>query len=172
MAPREAAHAVFAPALYPNTPLEGKWVLLHGTLSQQRGRRDETIIRARDEKGEWEAYAHYSIPLLNTGESVRAYGRIMIQPDGSVQLAAQWIKKIEMEEAEYCLRETHANWEKIIQNHAGLQTLSPAVPKPITTHALPPVAMVATPYAPTPTPPAKEDDFVPASELEVEKEYV
>lgn len=155
---------VYAPALYPSSPLEGEDVFLHGECVETKTRNGELVVRARDEKGEWEAYGEHAVGVTK-GTPLRAYGTIAAQPDGRMMLAAKWIKPVEQDEMEYCKKKTHQEWTHLIEAKPELSTLAPFVPpKPVTK-----TLQVET----TPPKNAQNDtDFVSASEIKIEREYL
>jgi hypothetical protein len=157
----------FSPALYPQTPFVNHSVFLHGEIVEIKTRQNEQIVRAKDEKGEWNAYAESTIALFEKGNLVRAYGIIVSQPDGNTMLAAKWIKKIEKEEYEYCQRETGVEWEKMEKENPSLKGLKPFVPKK-NIEKNPPTQAENT----SKVHPETDSDFIPAAQLKIEREYL
>jgi hypothetical protein len=156
---------VFSPALYPNTPLAGSNVFTHGSVVEIKTRNGELVVRVKDEKGEWEGYAEEkNTPTINTGMNVRAYGTINPQPDGRNMLACAWIKEVSNEEKEYCERKTRTTWETLTQTHAALSTINPFVrPAPQLVKTETTIVTDAQP---------KENEFISAAEIKVEREYL
>lgn len=166
MPPSNPVRFVFAPALFPKTSLEGQLVFVHGKISEDKQRNGETVVKARDEKGEWEAYLEMQSNLtLEKEQKIRACGTITRQPDEKHVLAAKWIKKIDEKEYDYCMRSTQKEWEKIIQEHPSLNQLKPNQP------------IQSKPFHQTEskkTIPKKEEEsgFVSAHQIKIDREYV
>ncbi len=157
---------VFSPALYPQTPLSNHTVFLHGEIVEVKQRNQELTFRIKDEKGEWEAYGEGDPRTFNVGEKVRAYGLIVPQPDGKMMLAAKWVKKIETEEWEYCIRSTQKEWTPLLETNQSISTLKPfELPKPRP-------GIVQSIQTETKSPPKDDEDFISAHQIKVEKEYL
>lgn len=155
----------FAPATFPRTPLENKMVFMHGSIKESKTRMNEIVFRAMDEKGEWEGYAEEkNSPALENGITVRALGIITSQPDGRNVLACKWIKIVEPDENEFAERQTRKDWEKMCTEHATLNELKPfEMPKP---------KMVKTEEKIIQPQENKENEFISAAEIKVEREYL
>ncbi|QQR92551.1 MAG: hypothetical protein IPJ89_05395 [Candidatus Iainarchaeum archaeon] len=161
MSLRESALFVFAPSAYAKTPLQGRWVFTHGTLQQSTTQGNEHRVWVEDAKGQWEGYL-YALPQeINNGTSVRGYGQLKVQPDGSCKIALHWLKPIHEDEKQYIEKQTHTHWQKLVQEFPQLPMLQPFTSKPIIVQEKP----IAKP-AP------QQEEFVPASELHVEQDYV
>lgn len=162
---RAGVRFVFSPTTWPQTPLEGEWVFLHGEIIEHKMQNGEMVVRGKDSKGEWSAYWN-AIPGMEVpqepGAQIRVYGRIVSQPDGNVKIASQWMKKVEMEEYAFCIRESEKEWEKLVQEFPALSTLKPFVLKQNPA----PAKVEAKPS------PKKEEEFVAASEFKVEQHFV
>lgn len=157
---------VFSPALYPQTPLSNHTAFAHGNVLETKQRNGELVIRVKDEKGEWEAYGEGNATDFQIGETVRAYGLIVPQPDGKMMLAAKWIKKTNPDEHAYCIRHAQKEWNTIIEKNPSISTLKPfELPKPKP-------GQIQTPLKETKSPPKDDEDFVSAHQLNVEKEYL
>ncbi len=155
---------VYSPALYPQSPLENKDVFTHGVLAETKTRNGERIIKVKDEKGEWEGFAEETkIENAQVGERVRAYGTILAQPDGKLALSIRWAKKVGEEEYAFCQKETHNEWNNLVQQHATLNVLIPyKAPAPkIISHTLNSIPAKAEP-----------SEFISAAEFKVEREYL
>ncbi|MFH0970031.1 MAG: OB-fold nucleic acid binding domain-containing protein [Candidatus Diapherotrites archaeon] len=158
---------VFSIGLYPKTPFEGNMVWVHGIVEDIRNKVGETIFHVKDEKGKWSAYGD-AVETIKIGDRVRAYGMIVNQPDGNMLLAAKWVKKIEKEEYAFCEKQTHAAWENILKQYHEIIQLVPFVP-PISRKN----NIEKTPLANTPEKKEREEnDFIPATELKVEQDYL
>lgn len=156
---------VYAPATFPNTPLENRMAFMHGTIRESKTRMNEIVFRVQDTKGEWEGYAEEkNTPMLNTGTTIRALGIITSQPDGRNVLACKWVKIIEKEENEFAERYTQKDWEKLSQEHAILNELKP--------HEMPKPKMVKTEEKIIKTMQKDENEFISAAEIKVEREYL
>ena len=155
----------FAPATFPRTPLENKMVFMHGIIRENKTRMNEIVFRVGDEKGEWEGYAEEkNSPALNTGATIRALGIITSQPDGRNVLACKWVKIVEADENEFAERQTRKEWEKLCTEHALLNELKPfEMPKP---------KMVKMEEKIIKTHDSKENEFISAAEIKVEREYL
>lgn len=162
MSSRERALFVFAPSTYASTPLHGKWAFMHGTLKQTTQQGNEHRVWVEDAKGQWEGYLYALSQPLNEGQTVRGYGQLKVQPDGSCKIALQWIKSIQENEKQYIEKQTHAQWQQLVQEFPQLPLLQPFTQKPIL------VQEKTTPKTPLP----QQEEFIPASELHVEQDYV
>lgn len=157
---------VFAPALFPQSPLSNHTVFLHGEIVEVKQRNMELTFRVKDEKGEWEAYGEGSPTAYQTGEKVRGYGLIVPQPDGKMMLAAKWIKKVGNEEYDYCIRHAQQEWTSILEKNPSILTLKPfELPKSKT-------PMVSSSSRETKSASPDDSDFISASQLNVEREYL
>ncbi len=156
---------VFSPALYPRSTIENKMVFAHGKLMELKTRNGEISLRVKDEKGEWEGFIEErNAPVLSENMNVRAYGIISAQPDGRNVLACKWIRMIDELEKEFCVRQTSIEWERLTQEHAGLNELKPFVrpePKLVKTEI-----KTVKPAENTP------NEFISAAEINVEREYL
>ncbi len=159
---------VFAPALYPNTPLINRTVFVHGTLTDVKIKPSEVILKGKDEKGEWSAYVEQYAERFEVGQHVRAYGLIVPQPDGNVSLAAKWAKRIEKEEYTHCTTQTTQGWEAMRKEHPRIDALQPYIPAPTKILTTPPSPSVSKPK----TSPSDDPDFVSAAQFKVEREYL
>lgn len=159
---------VFAPALFPNTPLINRTVFVHGILTDVKIKPSEVILKGKDEKGEWSAYVEQYAERFEVGQKVRAYGLIVPQPDGNVSLAAKWAKQIEEGEYTQCVSHTTQGWEALRKEHPTLETLKPFIPAPTKILTTIPASAVSTPK----TSPSEDPDFVSAAQFKVEREYL
>lgn len=138
---------------------------MHGEIKEVKRRNGEVILRCADEKGEWEAYLEFSFQFnLEIGQKVRGFGIIENQPDGKVVLAARWVKKTDENELAFCVHETQKNWETVCRAHPGVGELKPYV-QPIS-KPMPIPAFTGATQAP------ESNEFVPASELKIERDFV
>ena len=155
---------VFSFATYAQTPLVNRRVFLHGEIIHGKHRNGEMVIEVKDEKGIWEGFAEEKKgESFTEGQKVRAYGVILSQPDEKNTLSCQWIKTIETEEWEYCVRQTRKEWEVLLQTHPELETLKPfELPKPK-------IVKMNTQTVPKTTEP---NEFISAAEIKVEREYL
>jgi hypothetical protein len=159
---------VYAPALYPHTPLINRTAFVHGKLVEVKIKPNEVILKGKDEKGEWSAYVEQYAERYEVGQSIRAYGLIAPQPDGSVSLAAKWAKTIQENEYRECERATKDAWPAIQGQNPSIEELKPFISTPSKV-LYPPVNATIS----APKPPASEDpDFVSASQFKVEREYL
>jgi hypothetical protein len=158
---------VFAPALFPNTPLINRPVFVHGILTDVKIKPSEVILKGKDEKGEWSAYVEQYAERFEIGQWVRAYGLIVPQPDGNVSLAAKWAKRIEKEEYDYCTTQTMQGWEALRKEYRSMDTLQPFIPAP--TKTLTPQTI---PAPKTQNRSSDDPDFVSAAQFKVEREYL
>ena len=163
---RSPARFVCAPALYPDSPFQGKWAFLHGKILRSDARGEEVRVTGEDTKGKWVAY-QARLPgvdlLFKEGTRVRAYGKIQSQPDGSIGLAAQWIREVSPEEYAYAQGKADEGWKNALEENPALEKLVPfASPK----------REAGKRVSEKGKEPLPQDDFVPAHELKVEREYV
>lgn len=156
---------VFSPALYPRSTMENKMVFVHGNVNEAKIRNGELVVRVKDEKGEWEGFMEErNAPALSEGMIVRAYGIISAQPDGRNVLACKWIRTMDEQEREFCVRQTNSEWERLTQEHAELNELKAFVrPEP---------KLVKTEQKVTQTRENEPNEFISAAEIKVEREYL
>ncbi len=163
MTTRESALFVFAPSAYAKTPLQGKWVFMHGTLQQQITQGNEHRVVVEDAKGKWEGYTYSLAHSLIEGQTVRGYGQLKVQPDGNCKVALQWMKPIEEKEKQYIETQTQLAWGKLVEQFPQLPLLQPFENNPIRVHES---------YTKQKPPTPQQEEFIPASELKVEEDYV
>lgn len=162
MSLRESALFVFAPAMYGKTPLQGKWAFTHGKVIFTITQGNEHRVIVEDEKGQWEGYLYSLPPTITEGQSVRGYGQLKVQPDGTCKMALQWLKPTQENENQFIQKQTQHQWQQLVQAFPQLPMLQPITAKPI---------LVQEKTTPKPTAPQQEE-FVPANELHVEQDYV
>lgn len=156
---------VFSPALYPRSTMENKMVFVHGNVNEAKIRNGELVVRVKDEKGEWEGFMEErNAPALSEGLFVRAYGIISAQPDGRNVLACKWIRTMDEQEREFCVKQTNVEWTRLTEEHAELNELKPFVrPEP---------KLVKTEQKVTQTRENEPNEFISAAEIKVEREYL
>lgn len=167
--PIKPAKFTYSTALFHETPLLGMNAFLHGEIIEIKKRKGELSIQCKDEKGTWEAYTENipekTIKEFKKGKKTRAYGVITSQPDGKNQLHAKWIILTAKEEYEFVQNQTKKEWEKLIQENPTLQKLKKTTEKKENF------------FKKEETIPKKEKeekkvDFIPASQLNVEREFI
>ena len=163
MTTRESALFIYAPAAYAKTPLHGKWVFAHGQVHQKITQGNEHRFIVEDAKGKWEGYTYAGAHAVEAGQAVRGYGQLKLQPDGNCKIALQWIKPIEEKEKQYMETHTQSAWGKLVEAYPQLPLLQPFENKPI--------RVQENDTRPKSSEPQQEE-FIPASELKVEEDYV